>query len=154
MDFNIAVKGRMIFINQEGVFSDINTIESDKIKSIRSTYPNFIASFFHFGTVEVLTEWDEAMMWHNLIEYVDQPEQTVQNINTLLSGKVVLEEHVHNKYLQNIFAKFPDLTGEERKKAIKKYLSEYEQQIQKEYQESSDSELKKEITEIYEEYYK
>ncbi len=89
-----------------------------------------------------------------MIEYVDQPEQTVQNINTLLSGKVVLEEHVHNKYLQNIFAKFPDLTGEERKKAIKKYLSEYEQQIQKEYQESSDAELKKEITEIYEEYYK
>lgn len=154
MDFNVAVKGRMIFINQEGVFSDINTIESDKIKSIRSTYPNFIASFFHFGTVEVLTEWDEAMMWHNMIEYVDRPEQTVQNINILLSGKIVLEEHIHNRYLQNIFAKFPELTGEERKKAIKTYLSEYEQQIRKEYQDTSDTELKKEIAEIYEEYYK
>lgn len=72
----------------------------------------------------------------------------------LLSGKIVLEEHVHNRYLQDIFAKFPDLTGEERKSAIKKYLSDYEQQIKKEYQDTLDPELRQDIADIYVEYYK
>lgn len=154
MDFNIVVKWRMMFVNQDGMFSNINTIEADKIKNIRSSYPNFLASFFHFGTLEVLTEGDQNLMGHNIIEYVDQPEDTVENINALLSGKIVLEEHIHNKYLQNILTKFPNLTGEERKMAIKKYLTEYELQIKKEYQSSQDSEIRRDIEEIYTEYYK
>ncbi len=154
MDFNIAVKWRMLFIDQNGMFSDINTIESDKIKNIRSTYPNFIASFFHFGTIEVLTEGDQDLLWHNKIEYVDQPERTVESINALLSGKIALEEHIHNLYLQNILGKFPDLTGWDRKAAIKTYLAEYEDQIKKEYQSTQDPDMKRDIEEIYTEYYK
>lgn len=154
MDFNIAVKGRMMFVDQKGLFSDINTIDSEKIKNIRSTYPNFIASFFHYGTIEVLTEGDQELLGHNQIEFVDQPERTVEDINALLSGKVVLEEHVHNQYLRNIIAKFPELSGPERKAAIRKYLGDYELQIKKEYQETSNPETKRDIEEIYAEYYK
>jgi hypothetical protein len=136
------------------MYSNINTIESDKIKSIRSTYPNYLASFFHYGTLEVLTEGDANLMGHNIIEFVDRPELTVESINSLLSGKVVLEERVHNKYLQNILAKFPELSGMERKAAIKRYLEEYEMQIKKEYQASLDPETRQDIEELYREYYK
>ena len=156
MDFNLVVKGRMIFINQRWVFSDINTIDSDKIKNIRSSYPNFIASFFDFGTIEVLTEGDQDLLGHNSIEYVSHPEEAVRNINTLLSGKAEIEEVIHNHYLKKILENFSDdseLTPEERKSAIGKYLAEYEEQIKKDYQESGDPETKKEIEEIYKDYY-
>jgi len=154
MDFNIAVKWRMIFVDQNGMFSDINTIDADKIKNIRSMYPNFIASFFHFGTIEVLTEGDQELLWHNKIEFVDRPERTVENINAIISGKIALEEHIHNLYLQKILAKFSKLPAKDRKTAIKTYLTEYEEQIKKEYQNTQDPEIKRDIEEIYTEYYK
>lgn len=48
MDFNIIVHGKIFFVNQSGLLSDIQTIESDKIKTIKSNFPNKIASFFNF----------------------------------------------------------------------------------------------------------
>jgi hypothetical protein len=56
MDYNVIVPGKIYFVNQSGVLSSIQTIESDKIKTVRSSFPSKIASFFNYGTVDVLTE--------------------------------------------------------------------------------------------------
>lgn len=42
MDFNVAVQGRIFFINQSGMYADTQTLLGDKIKTIRSTYPGFL----------------------------------------------------------------------------------------------------------------
>lgn len=56
MDYNIVVPGKIYFVNQSGVLSSIQTIESDKIKTVKSSFPSKIASFFDYGTVDILTE--------------------------------------------------------------------------------------------------
>lgn len=56
MDYNIVVPGKIYFVNQSGVLSTIQTIESDKIKTVKSSFPSKIASFFDYGTVDILTE--------------------------------------------------------------------------------------------------
>ncbi len=153
MDFNIAVKGKIFFINQEGMYSKINTLEGEKIKNIRSSYPNFLASFFHYGTLEVLTEGDETLMGHNVMEYVGEPERTVENMNSLISGNARIEERVHGAYLTNILEQFPNLDPKERKIAIAQYLRDYDAQIKRDYQATADAELRGEIEGIYRDYY-
>ncbi len=154
MDFNIAVKGKILFVNQEGMYSDINTLDSEKIKNIRSSYPGFLASFFHYGTLEVLTEGDEALMGHNIMQFVDQPERTVENLNSLLSGHIEIEERIHNAYLQKIIAGLGETPDGGKSEAIKKYLKDYESHIRRDYQETQDPKMKQEIEAIYSEYYK
>jgi hypothetical protein len=53
MDFGLVTVGKVLFINQHGLYAEINTVEADKIKSIRSSYPNPLASLMHFGTVKI-----------------------------------------------------------------------------------------------------
>ena len=89
MDFTVAVPGQLYFVNQKGMYVEIQTLESDKIKTIKSSYPNFISSFFGYGNLEIMTEGDMSGLGTVIIEYVENPEATVQNVNTLLSGKFV-----------------------------------------------------------------
>jgi hypothetical protein len=56
MDYNIVVPGKIFFVNQSGVLSSVQSLESDKIKTVRSAFPSKIASFFNYGNVEILTE--------------------------------------------------------------------------------------------------
>ena len=89
MDYNIIVPGKIFFVNQSGVLSAVQTIESDKIKTVQSSFPSKIASFFNFGTVHVLTEGDtQAMMGTMSMYYVTNPDGVVANIQTLLDEKL------------------------------------------------------------------
>ncbi len=153
MDFNLVVPGKIFFVNQQGLYSDIQTLEADKIKTIKSSYPSFFASFFHYGTIEVLTEGDESNIGHTTTEFVDRPEETVVNINSLLSGRYTLTEQIHSAYLQKVLSGFPGLPPEERKAKIKEYLTTYESQIKKEYLESQDTEMKERVEQLYREHY-
>ena len=153
MDFNIAVKGKIFFVNQTGMYSNINTLEGEKIKNIRSSYPNFLASFFHYGTLEVLTEGDETLMGHNIMQYVGEPERTVESMNSVISGNAKIEERIHGAYLAHILEQFSNLTTSERKVAIAQYLRDYDAQIKRDYQATTDSELRGEIEGIYRDYY-
>lgn len=93
MDYNIIVPGKVFFVNQSGILSSVQTIESDKIKTVRSTFPSKIASFFNYGTVDILTEWDNITMMGSMsMYYVQDPDGVVNNIELLLSGKVVEEQ--------------------------------------------------------------
>lgn len=85
MDYNIVVPGKIYFVNQSGVLSAIQTIESDKVKTVKSSFPSKIASFFDYGTVDILTEWDsQAMMGTMSMYYVTDPDRIVTNIQALL----------------------------------------------------------------------
>lgn len=87
MDYNVIVPGKIYFVNQSGVLSSIQTIESDKIKTVRSSFPSKIASFFNYGTVDVLTEWDtQAMMGTMSMYYVTNPDEIVSGIQSLLDA--------------------------------------------------------------------
>ena len=88
MDYNVVVPGKVFFVNQSGILSSVQTIESDKIKTVRSSFPSKIASFFNYGTVDVLTEGDtQAMMGTMSMYYVTNPDGVVANIQSLLDEK-------------------------------------------------------------------
>ncbi len=153
MDFAIVVPGKLFYANQKGMYADTQTLDSDKIKTVKSSYPNFVASFFGHGNVEVMTEGDAAGLGTILIEYVEEPEETVRNVNALLSGRHADVERVHNVYLKGIVRKY-SITGEGEEFAnnLRKFLAEYEDQVKKDYLSAQDEETKREIEEIYAEY--
>lgn len=85
MDYNVIVPGKIFFVNQSWVLSSIQTIESSKIKTVRSSFPSKISSFFNYGNVDVLTEGDsQAMLWTMSMYYVTDPDGVVTNIQSLL----------------------------------------------------------------------
>lgn len=87
MDFNIVVPGKIFFINQTGVLSNMQTIESDKIKTVRSIFPSKIASFFNYGNIDILTEGDTGNLGAMTMYYVTDPAEVVASIQTLLDEK-------------------------------------------------------------------
>lgn len=87
MDFNIVVPGKIFFVNQSGVLSNMQTIESDKIKTVRSIFPSKIASFFNYGNIDILTEWDSAQLGALTMYYVTAPAEVVASIQVLLEEK-------------------------------------------------------------------
>jgi hypothetical protein len=109
MDYVLVIPGKLYFVNQRGFYTDIQSLDADKIKTIRLSFPNFIASFFHYGTVDVLTEGDEGLIGVMNMHYVDFPEETVKNIELLLDDDVktlrAMYDEVHNAYLRKIISK-------------------------------------------------
>lgn len=85
MDYNIFVPGKIFFVNQSGILSTIQTIDGDKVKTVQSIFPSKIASFFNYGTVHVLTEWDTAMIGTMNMYYVTNPDKAVAYIQELIS---------------------------------------------------------------------
>lgn len=82
MDDNVVIPGKIFFVNLVGALSTIQTIESDKIKTVQSAFPNKIASFFNFWTINVLTEGDtQAMMGTMSMYYVTNPDGVVASIH-------------------------------------------------------------------------
>lgn len=84
MDFNVVVQGKIFFVNQTGLLSDSQTIESDKIKTIKSTFPNKLASFFNFGNIDILTEGDNNLIGTMMMYYVMSPVEVANSIQSLL----------------------------------------------------------------------
>jgi hypothetical protein len=70
-----------------------------------------------------------------------------------LTGKHGVIARVHNYYLEKILGPMSDLTPEQRKEAVREYLKHYESQVRSDYLNTQDPETKKEIEEIYAEYY-
>lgn len=84
MDYNIVVPGKIFFVNQSWLLSTVQTIDSDKIKTVQSIFPSKIASFFNYGTVNVLTEGDQAMIGTMSMFYVTNPDAIVAQIQSLI----------------------------------------------------------------------
>ncbi len=88
MDYNIIVESKIFFVNQSGLLSTVQSIDSSKIKAVQSSYPNKLASFFHFGTVNVLTEWDNAMIGTMNMYYVTDPDGVVTRIQNMIDPEL------------------------------------------------------------------
>ena len=56
MDYNIVIPGKIIFVNQSGMLSSSQAVEGEKVKTVTAKYPGWLASFFQYGTIEIMTE--------------------------------------------------------------------------------------------------
>lgn len=87
------------------------------------------------------------------MHYVDNPEDAVSNMNSLVSGRIEPLEKIHNVYLSKIISAYGiSRDGSDFRKKIREYLANYENQIRDDYLSAQDSETKREIEEIYREY--
>lgn len=84
MDFNIIVKWKIIFANQSNMVSDRQTIDWNKIKTIKSAYPSKLLAFFKVWNIDILTEWDQWSLWAMAMYFVNEPDKTVQMITKAL----------------------------------------------------------------------
>lgn len=84
MDYNIVIPGKIMFVNQSGMLSSVNTIESDKVKTVSAKYSGWIGSFFNFGTIEIMTEWDSNSTGTLPMYYVTAPNETARLIQSML----------------------------------------------------------------------
>lgn len=156
MDFVIIIPGKIIAVDQKGVMNvDTQTLEAEKIKTVKSSYPNFLGSFFKYGTIEVLTEGDDVGQIGTLkFQYVDDPEATVDHMLHLLERDTNMAEKIHNVYLRKIIANYQlDEHAPTFRDNLKQFLHEYEKHIEKDYIEAQDAETKREIEEIYRRYW-
>lgn len=84
MDFAVVIPWKIILYNQSNLSRDVQTINSEKIKTITSKHAKLLWSIFDFGEITILTEWDEANMWEMTLQYIACPSETVYEINELL----------------------------------------------------------------------
>jgi hypothetical protein len=92
MDYNIVIPGKIMFVNQSGMLSSVNTVEWDKVKSVSARYSGWLGSFFNFGTIEILTEWDNQSMTGTMpMYYVTAPNETGRLIQSMLNRELTQE---------------------------------------------------------------
>ena len=84
MDFAIVIPWKIMFYNQSNLTRSVQTINSEKIKTITSKHARLVWSVFNFWDITILTEWDEANMWEMNLQYIASPSDTVYEINELL----------------------------------------------------------------------
>ncbi len=92
MDYNVVIPGKIMFVNQSGMLSSVNTIEGDKVKSVSARYSGWLGSFFNFGTIEIMTEWDNQSMTGTMpMYYVTAPNETGRLIQSMLNREATEE---------------------------------------------------------------
>ncbi len=94
MDYNIVIPWKIMFVNQSGMLSSVNTIESDKVKTVSAKYSGWIGSFFNFGTIEIMTEWDSNSTGTLPMYYVTAPNETARLIQSMLDPEQTKEPNI------------------------------------------------------------
>lgn len=84
MDFAVVIPGKIMFYNQSNLTRSVQTINSEKIKTITSKHTKLIGSIFNFWDITVMTEWDDANMWEMNLQFISCPSETVYEINEIL----------------------------------------------------------------------
>lgn len=85
MDYNVVIPGKIMFVNQSGMLSSVNTMEGEKVKTISASYSGWLWSFFNFGTVEVMSEGDAHGMAGTMpMYYVTAPNETGRLIQSMI----------------------------------------------------------------------
>lgn len=150
MDFKIIVPGKILSFNQRGMFGDTQSMNSDKIKTMNTKYPWFLASFLNFWNVIVLSEWDLHNNGEMVIDYVWDPVKSVKEMEKVLRNDLVLIEKEVNVLLKKLESQIgiTDISTPENKTLLKKYVEENEVQM-KELFAKADDETKNELRELY-----
>lgn len=85
MDYNVIIPGKIMFVNQSGMLSSVNTMEWEKVKTISASYFGWFWSFFNFGTVEIMSEGDVHGMAGTMpMYYVTAPNETGRLIQSMI----------------------------------------------------------------------
>lgn len=155
MDYILATKDQVYFLEQKAMYTDSRSLERDKIKTIRSTYPNFIASFFGFGDIAVLLEGGDDLT-HGIVQMqtIQAPEETVAHMYELFTGKWNRVSQIKNLYLKKIVEEqklMPD--DPEFHSKVQQYMRDSESTIQRDYIECEDAKIKSDIYDLYKEYH-
>lgn len=75
MDFAIVTPYEIIAYNQTWLFSrNVRTIDSAKIKTVTVDKKWILKSIFNYGSVIVLTEWDDEERWDIQLYYLYNPD--------------------------------------------------------------------------------
>lgn len=93
MDFIIVTPDHIISYNQTGIRKRKNlSIESSKIKSIKTNYRNRIFSIANNGDIAFLSEWDAWGRGEIQAFYVHQPQKKKERIHAIISQN---DKHIH-----------------------------------------------------------
>lgn len=156
MDFKIVVYWQVFFINQEGIIAgEYKNINSNKIKTIHSSYDGVIGSFFNYGFITILTEGDIHNVGEITMSYIANPNHTVEEMKKVLYHKFWDIEKKVNVFLMKIAGQlwmphiksYEDIQPHEKKR-IQQYLHLHEKEIKKEFEEWTE-ETKNEIKELF-----
>lgn len=150
MDFKVITPGKILSFNQRGMFGDTQSMNSDKIKTMNTKYPGFLASFLNYGNVIVLSEWDIHNNGEMIIDYVGDPVKSVKEMEKVLRNDLVAIEKEVNVLLKKLETQIgiTDISTAENKALLKKYVEENEAQM-KDIFSKADDETKKELRELY-----
>lgn len=81
LDFLVITPNRIIFYNQENIFTrKWRTIKVESVKTITVHKSWLIRSIFNFGSLIILTEWDEVWNWEIDFKYIKNPDKVRQKI--------------------------------------------------------------------------
>ena len=84
MTYNLIIPGRIYFINQKSIYTGTETLEPQKVKLMKSSYPNIIASLLNYGDIEVYPDGMLIELGKMNLQYIDDPINTSDKLNKLL----------------------------------------------------------------------
>jgi len=150
MDFKIVVPWKILFYNQLWVLLDSKSMNSNKIKTMNTKYRWLLGSFFNYGDIIILSEWDHENNWEMKMDYIWDPTKTVKEIEKVLKKDFdTIEKDVNfllKKFNNEIW--IDNINTPENIEKLKKYVLDNEKKL-KEIFDSWDDEIKKEIRELY-----
>ncbi len=150
MDFKVIVPGQILFYNQLWVFSDSQSMNADKIKTINSKHAGIFGSFINYGNVIILTEWDQDKNGQMAMDYVGSPLDTVNEIQRVLEKDYESMERNVNLLLQKFSNQIgiEDITTSENKERLREFIKNNDSTIQEIFK-NGDNETKQEVRELY-----
>lgn len=151
MDFNIVVPEKIYFYNQAFLLGSSQSMNAEKIKTMNTVYPWYIASFFNYWNIIIFTEWDnETNNWQMAMSYIWHPNKAIKEIQTVLDNNLEQIEKDVNVLLKKLENEIwiPNASTPENKEKLRKYIKENEETLKKLYN-KADEETRSEIKELY-----
>lgn len=150
MDFKVIIPWKILSFNQRGMFGDTQSMNSDKIKTMNTKYPWFLASFLNFWNIIVLSEWDLHNNGEMIIDYVWDPVKSVKEMEKVLRNDLITIEKEVNVLLKKLETEIwiKNISTPENKALLKKYVEDNEEKM-KEIFNKADDETKNELRELY-----
>lgn len=150
MDFKIIIPWEIIFYNQRWILWDSQSMNANKIKTMNSSYRWLIGSFFNYGDIIVLSEWDQKDNWEMTMDYIGSPVKTLAESQKVLNNDLALMEKEVNVLLKRFKSEIwiDNIDTIENKTRLRKYVLNNESKI-KEIFDKGDDETKNEIREMY-----
>lgn len=151
MDFTIAREWNLLFYNQNGFFMESQNMNARKIKTMNGWYSWFLGSFFNYGSITILSEWDQSGdKWQMKLTYIGNPNKTIKDMQKILNNDIEALEKEINIILKRILTRLwiDNIRLPDSKQKLKKYLEKNENSFQELYN-AWNQETKNEIKEIY-----